>query len=136
MFKWEEFIKVSKSLEKYAKVNSTVSEGFYRTAVSRAYYAAFHSSLSYAMYRGYDEKMQRHILKRKKMPNAGKHKVLISFLLDDPHPQVKQLGLKLQSSHDYRIKSDYYGDISIDHRFVQLAFLYTDSIHDLIPKLP
>lgn len=137
MFSWEDYIKVAKSLHKYAKVNSTVPEGFYRSGVSRAYYAAYHDVLFYATdKRGYNQKTYKNILKARGLRDLGSHAVLIQYLLDDSDPNVQLLGARLKTCRDKRVLCDYVPGFSVDDRYVTISFVETDSIHTLISILP
>lgn len=136
MFSWDDYIKVSKSLQKYAKVNSTVSEGFYRSAVSRAYYAAYHDALFYAINKGYAERRYRNILRARRLNDLGSHRVLILYLLDDSDPNAQLLGTRLQNCHNKRIECDYNPNVSVDNRYTAILFTESDSIHTLIDTLP
>lgn len=137
MFSWDDYIKVSKSLKKYAKVNSTVPEAFYRSGVSRAYYAAYHSALFYAINnRGYNERGYRTRLRTRGRKDLGSHGVLIQFLLDDFDPNVQLLGARLKNCRSKRVTCDYDPNITVDDRYTEISFLETGSVQTLINTLP
>lgn len=137
MFSWDDYIKVAKRLQKYAKINSTVSEGFYRSGVSRAYYAAYHDALFYAIHnKGYNERRYRSSLRARGLSDLGSHSVLIQYLLDDSDPNVQLVGVRLKNCRGKRVTCDYDPNISVDDRYTTISFTQTDSIHSLIDTLP
>ena|SRR5258708_5805280 len=138
MFSWNDLIKVSKSLQKYAPVNSRVSEGFWRAAVSRAYYAVYHASLDYASRNGYRYNAYRTVLSTRPgyTSGLGSHAVLAQFLLDQPDTRVRGLGAMLSRCKRKRVECDYISTVTVDNTYVNDAFLQTDSIQTLIPTLP
>ena len=136
MFSWNDYIKVSKSLQKYAKINSTVSEGFFRSGVSRAYYAAYHAALSYAHSKGFNKVTYRVYLSRMGIRDLGEHSLLIRYLSDYSDPNVKLLGTTLKNCRDRRVECDYKPAISVDDRYTLISLMETDSIHSLISTLP
>ena len=138
MFLWKDYIKVSKSLQKYSKINSTVTEGFLRSGVSRAYYAAYHAALNYAIGKGFNYWTYKRILRSRpgNKGESGPHAVLIQFLLDQPDLRVRSLGSELQRCKLKRTQCDYKDDIIVDDRFVNILYIQTDNIQTLIPTLP
>lgn len=138
MFSWKDYSKVAKSLQKYAPVNSTVSEGFFRSAVSRAYYAIYHLSLEYAKSKGYNERTYRNKLIKRANYRGGKgsHAVLIQYLLDDSDAKVNKLGTLLKTCKDKRSECDYEASVLVNTRYVTIAFAHTDNILPLILTLP
>lgn len=136
MFDWEDYIKVSKSFQKYAKVNSTVSEGFYRSSVSRAYYAVYHTALDYAQKNGFNKRSHRAFLSRTHYKDLGDHGVLIHFLSNHPDPSVQRLATSLNNCRFRRVECDYKPAITVDYRYTALSLVETDGIQSLISTLP
>ena len=136
-FKWKDYSKVAKTIAKYAKVNSTVEEGFNRAAISRAYYAAYHAALAYAITKGYNFKNYQSALKNRRSYTGGlgSHKVLFQFFLDYPDNSVKALGTSLQRCHNKRINCDYKLQ-PVNERYKNIAFQEIDGIQPQIMVLP
>jgi len=135
MFDWDDYIKVSKSLVKYARVNSTIAEGFYRSGVSRAYYAAYHAALDYALTIGYNERRYRNSL-RGNVRKLGQHRLLTHYLLNQSDPNTQSLGASLETCRFKRTECDYDQKVIVDKRYTVICFVETDNIHGLISSLP
>lgn len=136
MFSWNDYSIVAARLQKYSKSNFTITEGFLRSAVSRAYYAAYHAALDYAKSKGYVEKQYRSHLKSSGVRDLGSHGVLIRFLLDDSAMNVKQLGTNLDTCRYWRTECDYNESTIINDRYTTLARKSVDGMLSLINTLP
>ncbi len=138
MYNWNDFNKISKSLKKYAKVNSLSSEGFYRCAVSRAYYSVYHLLLNYAKSKGYNFRSYSRSIRSLPSAPKGHHSVLIHFLVNDPRntQPVRLLGIELGNCKDQRVVCDYMNYITIDERYVNSMFVHIEHIYAVFPTLP
>lgn len=136
MFSWDDYSIVATRLQKYSKINSTVTEGFLRSGVSRAYYAAYHAARDYAKNKGYVEKQYRNYLKSLGVKDLGSHGVLIRFLLNYSDINVKQLGTNLDACRYKRTECDYEQSVIINDRYTALALRSVGSILSLINTLP
>lgn len=137
MFSWNDYSIVAVRLQRYSKINSTVTEGFLRSAVSRAYYAVYHAALDYAKSKGYIETRYRDHLKRSGVRrDLGSHGVLIRFLLDNSDINVKQLGTNLDTCRYMRTECDYHDSAIINDRYATLARKSVDGMLSLLNALP
>ena len=136
MFSWNDYSIVATRLHKYSKINSTMTEGFLRSAVSRAYYAAYHTVLDYAKSKGYVERTYRSYLKGIGARDLGSHGVLIRFLLNDSDTNVNQLGAALDRCRYMRTECDYDDSVLINDRYTTVACRSVDNILSLVSTLP
>lgn len=136
MFSWNDYSIVATRLHRYSKINSTMTAGFLRSAVSRAYYAAYHAVLDYAKNKGYVERTYRSYLKGKGVRDLGSHGVLIRFLLNDSDINVNQLGTDLDRCRYMRTECDYDDSAVINDRYTTVACRSVESILSLVNTLP
>jgi uncharacterized protein (UPF0332 family) len=124
MFDWNSYTKLAKSLVKYTK-RSTISEAYFRSAASRAYYASFHMAEEYAT-----KKL------RYRPTKFNAHSTLIQFFKRNPDITLKTIGTELDSCRKDRNTSDYDTAANVDNRFTNNVFIKTDYINNTIMSLP
>jgi uncharacterized protein (UPF0332 family) len=96
-FNWKEFLDFAENL--YAEPNKPgPPEAAFRSAASRAYYAAFHAAFDLGKSRGFTPAF-----------NGDDHKGLINYFLNlqPKNPQATKLSTKLDRLRDYRRRADY-----------------------------
>jgi len=104
MFQWDDFLKFASGIHKTPTIPGPV-EAAYRSAASRAYYAAFNRALSFAIQVGY-----------KRSDERGKHEDLIFYYEGykssekDTKTEEKMnlIGVKLRHALEFRVEADYY----------------------------
>jgi uncharacterized protein (UPF0332 family) len=104
--------------------NSGNKEAFLRSAVSRAYYAAFHAALSYA-----PAEIQA-------MRGGKKHEVLIQWMRKHSHEKIREMGLDLNDMRLARTRADYQIDrhINPDVMFsaYQESMRFINELHEIM----
>jgi uncharacterized protein (UPF0332 family) len=102
MFDWQEYYLLARVLLSQAE-SSTHKEAMFRSAVSRAYYAAFHRACNYL--REMDEYPTQQEFKSSRKET---HKFLIDMFTDNlDHPERCEIGDMLQSLKSLRHQADY-----------------------------
>jgi uncharacterized protein (UPF0332 family) len=100
MFNWDDYLKLAKDLI-IPDIQRKSDEACLRTAVSRAYYSAYHKALKYATKKGYSR------------PKINSHKALIDFLANDNDKEIKAISAKLSIIKKDRVRCDYDDNINI-----------------------
>ena len=127
LFDWIEFLKLAKKLQDEPNISGS-SEAAYRSAASRAYYAAFQASLEYGKSIGYIPK------------NTGDdHKSIQRFFSNSTTKDSlkKKISTQLNRLYEYRQKADYFNPI-VNPKPENLAFYAVQSsvtIFDCISEL-
>jgi uncharacterized protein (UPF0332 family) len=104
-YNWTDYYELAKQLGARAEITGEeLSEALFRSAVSRAYYAAYNLSLNYAKNLGYEYSNQR-----------GRHEDLIKFFGDRGDADSKIIALRLESCRDSRTIVDYHTEIPDDY---------------------
>lgn len=101
---------------------SSTDEVTLRAAASRAYYAAYHHSLYYAI------ENEIEILKAPPEERAGVHGDLIYTFRLHSAGNVKRASHALQSAKDIRSKADYRLSQNLVSNDVKLAIFYTQKV--------
>jgi hypothetical protein len=114
-FDWKDYVEVCRFLEQHAATSPT-EEAFLRSAVSRAYYAAFCHLRNYA----------RDSLEFRPRNDADDHGRLHSRLKQG---KLRGLALKLERLREWRNECDYQDQLGFDpRRILVLARSQADSI--------
>ncbi len=100
MFNWDDYLKLAKDLI-LPDIQRKSDEACLRTAVSRAYYAAYHKAKKYAIKKGYIP------------PQTDSHKALIEFLANDSDKEIQAISAKLSIIKKDRKRCDYDDNINI-----------------------
>lgn len=99
-FNWDEFLTLAEALVRDPN-SPGPEEASLRSAVSRAYYAAFCSARNLARDR-------REIT----LTHTGRdHWLVQKHFQDSPHPTRRQIGTSLDRLRDYRRQADYKDDL-------------------------
>lgn len=101
---------------------SSTDEVTLRAAASRAYYAAYHHSLSYAI------ENEIEILKAPPEERAGVHGDLIYTFRQHSAENIRQAAYSLQQAKDIRSKADYKLQSNLVNNDVQLVIAYTRKV--------
>jgi uncharacterized protein (UPF0332 family) len=102
MFDWQEYYLLAAELLSQAD-SSPHKEAMLRSAVSRAYYAAFHRACDYLREVNKYPTWQEFKVSRKET-----HRLLIDIFMDNPDcPEWNEIGQMLYSLKDFRQKADY-----------------------------
>ena len=101
MFDWQAFLEFAKQIyhdnEKIKDVDNTI-EALGRIAVSRTYYASYHSSRSFLL--TLDPSFEETI-------RGGSHEAVIKAFLGEQNKLYKKIGRKLSWLKEQRVKADY-----------------------------
>jgi uncharacterized protein (UPF0332 family) len=106
-FDWQEYYLLARVLLSQAE-SSPQKEAMLRSAVSRAYYAAFHRACDYL------RKMSEYPTQQEfKSSRKETHKFLIDMFADTPdHPKRCEIGEMLQSLRGLRHQADYQKSVA------------------------
>lgn len=94
------------------------SETLFRSASSRAYYAAFNTAIEWAKSNGYVPKKN------------SEHLVLQNWFSDRSEASLQKIGSRLQSMHGTRVDADYYLNKTLDRRKAQTVCSTARSVID------
>ena len=111
MFDWEDYLKLAEDLHEEGE--DPPQEAHERTAISRAYYAAFHKALMHAPPRIQDTRKE-------------KHRKVIEHYEAGHSSKEREIGRLLGALRDNRNKADYEEDIG---GLSQCVFKADNSIH-------
>lgn len=120
-FCWDDFLEVARDLDAQAP-DKVQDEAKLRCAVSRAYYAAFHSARAFL--RAEDPSLSERI----------RHEEVHDKFIFDADPQRKTIGLNLKDIKQKRHKADYklpYPDPNIKSDASYMIMLAEDVIEDI-----
>jgi len=98
MFNWDDYLKLAKDLI-LPEIKRSSDEACLRTAVSRAYYAAYNKAERYARVHGYAP------------PKENKHEALIKFFAMNDDQNMKIISAKLGIVKKDRVRCDYYDSL-------------------------
>lgn len=96
MFNWDDYLQLAEEL--HEQEDSNPQEAEERSAISRAYYAAFHDALQYAPARIQETR-------------SKKHQKLIDYYEGRRTQEEQEVGRLLESLRDNRNAADYDTDI-------------------------
>jgi uncharacterized protein (UPF0332 family) len=125
-FDWTQFLDLAKALEG-APDTPGPREAALRSAISRAYYAAFHHALDRAAGEGYTA------------TNTGEDhfRVREHFELHRPSRRRARIAIELGRLYDHRIKADYRARMGMRPQALATdAVLLADVVIDLVSHLP
>jgi hypothetical protein len=137
MFNWQEFNQHAHKMLAYQS-RTTIPVAYLRSAISRAYYYAYHLSLEYAENRlGHSMQTEKNRNPRK-YTRMGSHQALITYLKNEPDTNIILLGAKLEGCKKARVDADYEDSPlpPINLRRAQRVFIEVGKIEHLIPTLP
>lgn len=104
-FDWQEFFTYAQDIYNRLKTVGTdfdgAQEALCRSAISRAYYASFHSAKDFLH-------IDNSALQRKEY--EGSHEVVINALRNQPNPELKDVAEELQALKSLRARADYKSD--------------------------
>jgi len=119
MFDWGQYYVLARDLLLLAG-NSQQKEAILRSAVSRAYYAAFHAADGYLQRTGKYPPMQENSA-------VGSHdRIINTFIRGTTHPDWVRIGRKLKKLKGFRHWADYNP--------LGTAFLNTDDVADKVEE--
>ena len=123
IFDWQEFHWLARELFSQAD-GSSHTEVMFRTAVSRAYYAAFHRACEYL------EEVNEYPTRQEFEGNRKEtHRFLISMFLNNPdHPERRKIGRMLHYLKGFRHQADYVRSVE------RHVFRKKDEVEALIDK--
>ena len=133
MFDFSHFMSVADHLVGHS------AEGHWRSAVSRAYYAVYHSALAYATRRGYKPFADDLGLPRANLPSlarAGAHRRLVVWYTHHAHDHVRRAGLELERLLDLRQKADYEARVAVSSATASQAVQDCKDLLADITRLP
>ena len=102
MFDWEDYHLLARELLSLAD-SSSIKEAMFRSAVSRAYYAAYHRACDYL------REVNEYPSDQDLQANRNRsHQVIIDiFIGNTARPGWKRIGKKLSRLKDFRRRADY-----------------------------
>lgn len=123
-FDWREFFEFSKNIKNNPSVLGP-KEAALRSAISRAYFSAYHYALDYAEEIGY-----------KRIDKGADHTGVLKYLSEYSDVKVIFLSNYLKKLHNYRLEADYDNKLSMDSsRLVPIiindAEQFFDTLHIL-----
>jgi uncharacterized protein (UPF0332 family) len=102
MFDWQDYYLLARQMLLQAD-NASYKEAVFRTAVSRAYYAAYHFACDYLKEVGHYPTKQEIQASR-----TESHQFLIErFIKNSAHPEWEKIGKKLITLKSFRHRADY-----------------------------
>ncbi len=126
MFDWKEYHLLARDLLSQAD-NSPQKEAVLRSAVSRAYYAAFHAADAYLKSTKNYPSMQEDTTH-----SEGSHNRIINiFLTDTNHPAWEQIGKRLRRLKNFRHWADY-NPLGTEFRDINQAALKVKEAGEII----
>lgn len=115
MFNWEDYLKLSKDWKDIDN-QDPLSEAFYRSAISRAYYFVYHYVKEFAKCNGYTEDPKR---------SGDRHREMIDFLnMNKRNTSASYLSKLLK----YRKECDYINNKIVDQRLVNSSLYFITEI--------
>lgn len=128
-FKWENYLKLAKKLQKIPIKDMQLDEACHRTVISRAYYAIYNLALKFA------ENKIGYI--RKTGIEAGKNHNLLRIEFNEwskKHSvfEYNKLANILDRIHKNRIKSDYHNNIGKTKPLMDFTILEADEAISII----
>lgn len=122
-FDWQDFLTLADHITTHSSLPAGHEEGKWRTAVSRAYYAAYHHALNKAA--DSDASINR---------NYTKHEYLIEWYKTQSRlPNALEVGTLLNTLKTYRVRADYRESYRINQGKAQRAILLA---REIVRKLP
>lgn len=112
---WKGYYRLAKRLN-----NMTGVTGAKRSAVSRAYYAAFMTAFSNISSTTYDALFRREMGNRKVRPH---HKLVADFYKSSTNPREQKIGNDLSMMHKYRCQCDYDEKIENQLKITDLTLI-------------
>jgi uncharacterized protein (UPF0332 family) len=133
MFDWHEYYRLARNLlslaESISKENMPRKEAILRSAISRAYYAAFHAACDYLkQVREYPTEQEI------KTSRKGTHQVIIDrFIANPTNPERDEIGQRLNLLKSDRHRADYI-NFSKKHAFrkVESVRVIIDEAEEII----
>jgi len=138
MFDWKEYLNLAEQLTRVT-IDTVSDEACLRTAVSRAYYAAFHIANDFA--KNKDENLFKQVknetvIDKKGNPRRrGDHEVVIEFLMRNSDNNIMEAGVKLEGLKKERVRCDYYDNIKNIFALAQKVILETKDVLDKISSI-
>lgn len=131
-FAWSDFLRLAGDLAG-ADVSDALAEAKWRTAASRAYYAAYHATLAY-----YERHLQSRYGPLRAQVSAidgstrplGRHERLIKGLKDTGDAWAAEVGEALSSAKATRVDADYRPRRRVDARTALSAVEHVRGIID------
>lgn len=136
MFDWSDYLKLAEELSKPC-MSIDNSEARLRSAVSRAYYAAFHKAKKTAENKDgiLFKEIKNELVsdKRGGERRRGDHEVVAEFWSRYSSHIFSDLGLNLGRLHKERVKCDYYDEVkNIDKNVIRII----EDAKEILNKIP
>lgn len=120
MFDWYKYLELADQT-----LQPIGEEEAYRSAISRAYYAAFHYSIHLCSIKGINYTAN--------LNSMSKHKAIIRELQNHSDLEIREIGRKLNKLFNKRNKSDYEDQPNLD--FVRETPLSIQRSEEIITKI-
>lgn len=117
-FEWGDYLKLAEAL-----VEAETTEAYLRTAISRAYYAAFHAAKQRA----------EHTLNTS-TPRFRSHRWTIDFFLSSPRSHDRHIGRILQRLKKDRVKADYKERSVISIQMARKSVSLAQHVHNQLAE--
>lgn len=129
VFNWREYLELAHKLK---TIPSTChDEVRWRSAISRAYYAAFNIASNYAQ----ASLSREWSLAEEECKEGETHKVVFLTFQKCTNKELKKVGLDLRKLRDLRVSSDYEGEFNPSERDLDKSLIYADDIVQKIDSL-
>jgi len=123
-YDWGEFLEFSNHLKNNPDVPGP-KEAAIRSAVSRAYYSAYHKAMEYGETIGFKRNYDR-----------TDHKSIITFFSSSTEIRLRYLSISLNRMRQDRLSSDYDDSLGCDaDRFLQKAFHEIENFFNALKAL-
>ena len=120
-YDWGEFLELSTNLKNNPNIPGP-KEAAIRSAVSRAYYSAYHKAMEYGETIGF----QRNY-------NRTDHESIIAFFSSSSEMRLRYLSISLNRMRDDRLSADYDDSLGCDaDRFLLKAFHEIDKFFNTL----
>lgn len=125
-FDWREYEKAAQWIYDNATVSNCSEEACYRTAISRAYYAAFHGVMDYAV--------ERENFPKKK--GGDDHTGLLRHFKKYGTGPRRIIYIALDRLHDNRLQADYDNELTGDPRKTsESSLIEAKKVFDALARL-
>lgn len=121
MFNWSDYLKLSQNW-KDIDSSDPLSEAYYRSAISRAYYCVYHNVKEFVKNNGFIESPER---------KGDRHAEIIDYLNNNDRHWA---GGHLDRLKKNRHTSDYKNNKQVDQRFVATSLMFAVNVINDINK--
>ena len=122
---WSEYLEFARDLVQQASSPSSHQEAMLRSAISRAYYCAYHAAHHFIDQQG-----------ARTASYYNSHEAVIRWYREQPHRDYWSIAVKLGRLKDNRVNADYRPNFQSNVSLAQTTVEEVDKILDTIRRLP